>query len=362
MSLIDEAREIRKGEQLDVDKVDAWIKTHVPNLQGALRLRQFPGGASNLTYHAAYDNADFILRRPPFGTKAKSAHDMGREFRVMQALKPIFPLVPEMVAFCDDASVMGCDFYLMERIQGIIPRAELPEGLTLSPAQIREMCTQAIDTLIALHKAPWQGTPLANLGKPDGYVQRQIEGWSERYRAARTDNVPDFEWVMDWLHKNMPAQSATVVVHNDYRFDNLVFDPKNPTQIIGVLDWEMATLGDPLMDLGNSLCYWIQADDPAWIHMMRQQPTHLPGMMSRDEVVAYYCEKMGFENLDFLFYRLYGLFRIAVILQQIYYRFYHKQTQDPRFAPFYKIVNALNGYCCDLINTSSLKDSSSQSR
>lgn len=244
---------------------------------------------------------------------------------------------------------MGCDFYLMERIKGIIPRAELPKELTLTPAQTRELCLNAIDTLIALHKAPWQGSALEKLGKQEGYVVRQIEGWSQRYRAARTENVPDFEGVMQWLHNHMPKQVGVVVVHNDFRFDNLVFDLQNPTKVIGVLDWEMATLGDPLMELGNTLCYWIEAGDPAWMHMMRQQPTHLPGMLTRDEVVAYYCQKMGFENIDFLFYRVYGLFRIAVILQQIYYRFHHGQTQDQRFASFHKIVTALEGHCRQLI-------------
>lgn len=349
MALIDEARDIRKGEQLDPQAVDLWIKSRVPNVEGQLQIRQFPGGASNLTYWLGYDNCEFILRRPPFGTKAKSAHDMGREYKVMQALKPIFPLVPNMVAFCDDPAVMGCEFYLMERIKGIIPRRELPDELALTEAQVRELCINAIDTLIALHKAPWQGTPLASIGKQEGYVQRQIEGWTQRYRAARTDNVPDFELVMQWLHDHMPPQSGVVIVHNDYRFDNVVLDPTNPTKIIGVLDWEMATLGDPLMELGNTLCYWIHADDPAWMHMMRQQPTHLPGMLTREEVVDYYCEKMGFKNVDFLFYRVYGLFRIAVILQQIYYRFHHGQTQDQRFASFHKIVTALEAYCRELI-------------
>lgn len=349
MALIDEARDIRKGEQLDVSAVDQWIRTHVPNVEGQLQIRQFPGGASNLTYWLGYDNCEFILRRPPFGTKAKSAHDMGREYKVMQALKPVFPHVPNMIAFCDDVSVMGCDFYLMERIKGIIPRAEFPSELTLTDAQVRELCINAIDTLIALHKAPWKGTPLENIGKQEGYVFRQIEGWSQRYRAARTDNVPDFEVIMAWLHDHLPEQVGVCVVHNDYRFDNIILDPAQPTRIIGVLDWEMATLGDPLMELGNTLCYWIQADDPAWLHMIRQQPTHLPGMLTRDEVVAYYCDKMGFENVDFLFYRIYGLFRIAAILQQIYYRFHHGQTQDQRFASFHLIVSALEGLCRQLI-------------
>lgn len=353
MALIDEARDIRNGEHLDINAVDQWIKQQVPNVEGQLQIRQYPGGASNLTYWLGYDNQEFILRRPPLGTKAKSAHDMGREYKVMQALKPVFPLVPNMIAFCDNPAIMGCDFYLMERIKGIIPRANLPKELSLTEAQVRQLCTNAIDTLIALHQAPWKGTALENIGKQEGYVTRQIEGWSQRYRAARTDNVPDFESVMQWLNDHKPEQVSVCIVHNDFRFDNIILDPEDPTHIIGVLDWEMATLGDPLMELGNTLCYWIEASDPPWMHMMRQQPTHLPGMMTREEVVAYYCEKMGFSNVNFLFYRLYGLFRIAVILQQIYFRYHHGQTQDQRFASFHQLVTALESACRDLIGKAS---------
>lgn len=353
MSVLDQAGNIRDGETLDIKAVEAFAKSHMPDIEGPCEITQFPGGASNLTYLLQFKNRDLILRRPPFGTKAKSAHDMGREYKVMSKLKPVFPFVPNMVAFCEDESVLGCEFYLMERLVGIIPRADLPEGLILSEAQVRAMCTHVIDKLIELHSIDYQAAGLTELGKGEGYVTRQISGWSKRYRDAITDNVPDFESVMGWLADNMPEQISVCVIHNDFRFDNVVLNPNDPTEVIGVLDWEMATLGDPLMDLGNTLCYWVQADDDPMSQMLRRQPTHIPGMMTRDEVFAYYCERMGFGNVDFTFYRVYGLFRLAVILQQIYYRFHHGQTKDQRFATFHMMVAHLEKLCLDVIQQKS---------
>lgn len=345
MTVIDQAQSIREGEELDIKVVDEWLKSHVDDLQGTPAIKQFPGGSSNLTYLIRYGNRDLILRRPPFGTKAKSAHDMGREYRVMSALKPVYPYVPNMVAYCDDESVLGCEFYAMDRITGIIPRKELPEELNFSENQVSELCHAVIDRLIDLHKIDYKAAGLENLGKGSGYVDRQIDGWSKRYINAKTDDVPNYEKVMEWLDQNRQPQIAVCVVHGDYRFDNVVLNPDNPTEVIGVLDWEMATLGDPLMDLGNTLSYWIEASDPQAMHMMRLQPTHLKGMMNRNQVFEYYCEKMGFKDVNFTFYRVYGLFRVAVILQQIYYRFYHGQTKDQRFGMYGQVVNFLEQIC-----------------
>ncbi|OUS28638.1 phosphotransferase family protein [Gammaproteobacteria bacterium 45_16_T64] len=349
MTVIDQAGTIRDGEELNNATINAYVKQQVSDIDGDLTITQFPGGASNLTYALSFPNKELILRRPPFGTIAKSAHDMGREYKVMDKLKPHYPYVPTMVSFCDDESIIGCDFYLMERLVGIIPRSEMPKALTLDESQTRELCTNVVDKFIELHQVDYVASDLADLGKGDGYVERQISGWSTRYRNAKTDNVPDFEGVMSWLNSNMPAQVKVCIIHNDFRFDNVVLNPDNPTEVIGVLDWEMATLGDPLMDLGNSLAYWIQADDDPVLQMTRRQPTHLPGMMTRQEVVDYYCDKMGFQCDDFTFYRVYGLFRLAGIIQQIYYRFHHGQTKDKRFANFFMMVAHLEKLCLGLI-------------
>jgi aminoglycoside phosphotransferase (APT) family kinase protein len=353
--LIDQPGSVRKGEELDVAKVDAFIKAHLPGLTGIPEIRQFAGGASNLTYLLRYPDRDLILRRPPFGHKAKSAHDMLREARIMNALKPVYRYVPTVVAVCGDSAVMEADFYVMERINGIILRQDLPEGLNLGVEDTRKLCLNVIDRMIELHRVDYQAAGLDSLGKGEGYVRRQIEGWIDRYRQARTGDVGDFEAVMAWLKDKMPARDvATCLIHNDFRFDNVVLDPANPFEVIGVLDWEMATLGDPLMDLGNTLAYWVQADDDALFQQVRRQPTHLPGMLTRQEVIEYYGSKTGYRVDNFDFYALYGLFRLAVIVQQIYYRYFHGQTRNPAFAGFGHIGRYLEKRCQRLIAASKL--------
>ena len=341
MTSIDQATDIRTGEELDAQLIDTWLKAHMPALNGTPVIRQFPGGASNLTYLIRYPERELVLRRPPFGHKARSAHDMGREFRILNGLRDAFPYCPRALALCDDEAVIGCPFYVMERLEGIILREDLPPSLGLNSADTEALCKSFIDRLVELHRVDYQACGLGDLGRPDGYVRRQVTGWSERYAKALTPDAPRWERVTTWLTERMPADHPKpCIVHNDYRFDNVVLDPANPLRIVGVLDWEMATLGDPLMDLGNTLAYWIQADDPAPVRLMRRQPSHVPGMLTRRQFVDYYAQQAGLriDNIDF--YYAFGLFRLAGIVQQIYYRFYHGQTQDKRFAPFVQ-MNAL---------------------
>lgn len=279
---------------------------------------------------------------------------MVREARIMQALKPVYPYVPEVLALCQDDTVMDCDFYVMQRLVGVIPRQNFPEELMLTPDKTRALCQSAIDKLVELHKVDVQAAGLDSLGKGQGYVARQVSGWSERYRNARTDDVKDFEEVMAWLDAKKPAaEVAITLIHNDFRLDNLVFDSKD-LHVIGVLDWEMATLGDPLMDLGGALAYWVQSDDDPVFQMMRRQPSNAAGMMSREEVVSYYGAKTGFKVENFDFYMVFGLFRLAGIAQQIWYRYYHKQTTNPAFAQFGSMVNYLEQRCLNLIKASAL--------
>jgi aminoglycoside phosphotransferase (APT) family kinase protein len=333
--LLDQPREVRARESFDTLAVDCWLKQTLPTLEGPPKVFQFAGGASNLTYLLSYPGRDLILRRPPFGHKAKSAHDMVREYRMQAALKPVYPSVPNMVALCQDQTVMGCDFYVMDRICGIIPRANLPTGLELTREQTEALCRAVIDKLIELHQVDIDAAGLADLGKGAGYVQRQIGGWSDRYVKSKTWNVPTWARVRRWLKDRMPDDVGTVVIHNDFRFDNVVLDVNDPQKILGVLDWEMATLGDPLMDLGNSLAYWVEATDDRFHQALRRQPTHLPGMFTRREVVEYYCSRMNLSTDNWTFYEVYGLFRLAVIVQQIYYRYHHRQTRNPAFRHFW---------------------------
>lgn len=351
---LDSAGAVRPGEELDVRAVDDWLKRSLSNLQGAPRVTQYPGGASNWTYRLEYENQDLILRRPPAGTKAKSAHDMGREFQVQQALRPVFPYVPEMLVYCGDRSVIGTEFYLMRRIPGFIPRARMAGGFPVDPQTARRLCLSLIDRLVELHRVDVKRAGLENLGKGPGYARRQIEGWSARYRKARTWNAPRFQKVIVWLERQIPEDSGQCVIHNDFRLDNVVLDPADLTRVVGVLDWEMATLGDPLMDLGNSLAYWVEADDDFIARLTRRQPTHLPGMLTRREVVEYYCQRMGIKPDSFAFYEVYGVFRLAAILQQIYYRYYQRQTRNPRFKRFWLIAHYLEWRCNRIIRQSRL--------
>ena len=304
-----------------------------------LEVTPLKGGASNLTYRISSGGRSVILRRPPAGHKAATAHDMVREAQILRAIRPHFPRCPEVHAICEDPTVLGEPFFIMEELTGLIPRRTLPMRIT--PEKAREMCTALIDLQVQLHQIDLDATGLRSLGRPEGYVSRQIEGWSRRYRNARTDDVPSAEPVMDWLAANQPAERGAALIHNDYKFDNLVLDPDDPAQIRSVLDWEMAAIGDPLMDLGASLAYWVQRDDPPGLQAIRMLPTTVPGMMTRDELVARYAERAGIEIGDFRFYYVYGLFRLAGIAQQIYFRYKNGQSTNPMFAMFGQAVGQL---------------------
>ncbi|KPG73117.1 phosphotransferase family protein [Pseudomonas libanensis] len=355
MALNDQSTQIRPGEELDASLIDPYLKAHIPGLQGTLKISQFPGGASNLTYLLEYPGQEFVLRRPPFGHKAKSAHDMGREYRILNQLKDGFPYCPKAYVHCTDESVIGAEFYVMERVNGIILRSDLPAELGLDATNTEALCKSFIDKFVELHQVDYAACGLADLGKPEGYVARQIRGWSDRYEKALTPDAPKWEAVRAWLNDKMPDDYPTSsIVHNDYRFDNVILDPRNPMQIIGVLDWELTTLGDPLMDLGNTLAYWIEAADPAPVQLMRRQPSNAAGMLTRREFVDYYAERSGIQIDNFDFYYTYGLFRLAGIVQQIYYRFFHGQTQDKRFAQFIHMNTLLEQMSLNVIGKSAL--------
>jgi aminoglycoside phosphotransferase (APT) family kinase protein len=338
-----EAREVRTEDAFDAEAVAAWLGAHT-DLAGVPEVRQFAGGASNLTYLLTYPDRELVLRRPPAGAKPTSGHDMAREYRIQELLAPVYPYVPAMVALCTDHSVLGSDFYVMERVQGTILRArpaEVPDA-----AATRQLGTRVVDLLVELHRVDPSGQ-LEALGRGPGYVARQVAGWSKRYRAAKTWNVPDFERVMAWLDTNQPPDVASRVIHGDFRLDNVVLGPDLTPR--AVLDWELATIGDPLMDLGSSLAYWVQADDDRLFTMTRRQPTHLPGMPRREEVVAHYAQRTGLPVDNWAFYEVFGLFRLAVIAQQIYYRYHHGQTRNPAFRHYWIMVRYLDHRCRRLI-------------
>ena len=345
-----EDRPVREEDAFDVGAVDAWLRgAGVTGLDagapGLPAVRQFAGGASNLTYLLRYPGRDLILRRPPAGTKASSAHDMAREHRIQAALRPVFPQVPAMVAFCGDDEVIGSDFYVMERVEGVIPRAQMPREIGTEPELMRGLGERFVDLLAELHAVDPSAAGLAELGRGPGYVRRQVEGWSERYRRAKTWNVPSFEGVMRWLAEQRPEDAGACVIHNDFRLDNLVLDRQDPLRVRAVLDWELATVGDPLMDLGSSLAYWVQADDGLAGRLFLRQPSNLPGMPTRAQIVARYGERTGRGTDAWAFYEAFGLFRLAVIAQQIYYRYHRRQTRNPAFKRFWVAAHLLERRC-----------------
>jgi len=330
----------RPGEEIDAAALAAFLRAEL-GLGGELSIRQFPAGFSNLTYEVTLQDRKLVLRRPPVGSTVKSAHDMGREARVLRRLRPVYPLVPAVVATCDDPAVLGAPFYLMELVEGVILRARLPAGVTLDPATGRRLAEGLIDNLAALHALELEASGLAELGHPEGYVARQVKGWAARYGAARTDALPELEWAFAELALRVPPERGAALVHNDYKHDNVVLDPDDLTRIRAVLDWEMATVGDPLLDLGTTLGYWVEAGDPEEMRGFRFGPTDGEGQPTRAELVARYAATSGRDVSDAPYYYAFGLCKIAVIAQQIYYRFTQGLTRDPRFGRLQPAIRAL---------------------
>jgi len=332
-SWLDSARLPRRGEELDLRSVEEYLKRSLPGLKGELAIEQFPSGHSNLTYLLRLGETELVLRRPPFGAKGiKAGHDMGREFRILSRLHQVYPPAPQPLAYCTDEGVMGAPFYVMERKQGVILRRDPPPGLNLDPGTMRKLCGSLIDNLAAIHAVDYEAIGLGDLGRPEGFLARQVQGWAERYEKARTDEIPEVGPVVAWCRQNVPASPAPALIHNDYKFDNVVLDPRDLTRIIGVLDWEMSTIGDPLLDLGVTLSYWVQDNDPEEVQLFRTLPTNLPGAYTRREVVEHYARRTGRDVSRLVFYYAFALFKLAVIAQQIYFRYAKGFTRDERFA------------------------------
>ena len=326
--MLDQPKAVRPGEELDAAKIVSFLEAKLGTRQ-PLEIKQFPSGFSNLTYSLHYGDRELVLRRPPFGANIKSGHDMEREFRVLSLLEPVFGKVPQPIAYTADLEIIGAPFYIMERVKGVILRGQPPKGLTVNTETMRRLSGMLVDTLVEIHAIDVEKTGLLQMGKPGGYVQRQVEGWTKRYQAAQTDQVPHMEHVAAWLAANRPPERYTGFIHNDFKYDNAVFN-ESLTGITAILDWEMATVGDPLMDLGTSLGYWIEANDPPIMRTFNL--THLPGNLTRQEVVRRYAEKSGRDVDNALFYFVFGSYKIGVIIQQIYARYRQGLTQDPRFA------------------------------
>lgn len=333
MSFVDSAVSPRKGEELDPKVIAKFLRNHVEGIQGEAVIEQFPSGYSNLSYLVRMGDKEMVLRRPPVGAKKiKAGHDMKREFTILSKLYPVYPLVPKPLVYCEDESIIGAQFYVMERIKGIILRKEPPQGLKISPSTARKMCEKLVDNLVTIHGIDYKSIGLDEIGKPEGFVKRQVDGWFERYQNAKTDDIPEVEEIIKWCNANIPQSQAPTLIHNDYKYDNIIFAPDDLTKIIGVLDWEMSTIGDPLFDVGVALSYWVNRDDPEEMHLARTVPTHLEGSYTRKEFVERYAEQSGREVRNIVFYYAFALFKLGVIAQQIYFRFTKGFTKDERFA------------------------------
>jgi len=328
---LDHPTNTRAGEELNLASLEPYLRNRFPGEAGALEVRQFPAGHSNLTYSLQLGARELVLRRPPFGSKVKSAHDMSREFRVLSKLHSVYNPAPGVLLYCDDDSILGAPFYVMQPVHGIILRRKLPHGLDFSTEKARRLSASFIDNLVRLHRVDYAVAGLADLGKPEGYLERQVRGWTERYYGSKTHDYLEVEKITAWMQQHQPSTAAVSLIHNDYKYDNVVLDSSDITKIVGVLDWEMCTIGDSLTDLGTALAYWVDKTDPLEIQENRWGPTTEQGSFTRAEIVHYYAQKTGCDVSHIAFYLAFARFKLAVIVQQIYYRYQQGLTKDARF-------------------------------
>lgn len=333
--------DVRPDERFDEAKVAAYLRGKLPGSENELSVRQFGGGAANLTYLLDYGTHEYVLRRPPLGPVAKSAHDMAREYKVLSVLHRAFPLAPQAFLYCEDESVIGADFFVMERRRGVVVRRELPPIFADVPDAPRRMSVALVDALADFHAVDYAALGLADLGKPNGFIQRQVEGWYKRWQAAKTEDVAAMDRVYRWLADHLPESTGDSLVHNDYKLDNVMLDPVDPGRMVAIFDWDMCTLGDPMSDLGALLCYWTEPTDPPGFQAMSMMPTGDLGFLTREELVQRYAEKSGRSVQAINFYHALGLFRLTVIIAQIYIRYARGQTQDRRFAAFGPMIPAM---------------------
>jgi aminoglycoside phosphotransferase (APT) family kinase protein len=352
----DDARPVRDAEQLDWLRMAAWLRQHLaaPSIEGLdltapMRVEQFPGGHSNLTYLIRFGEHELVVRRPPFGPVAPTAHDMAREFRWLSALHPLYPLAPRAYLLCEDPTVIGSTFYVMERRHGMVIRHEEPPQVRDEPDVRRRISGALVDALADLHRIDLEQGRLTHLGKPEGFVERQVRGWADRWHRSQTSDLPVMDALASWLRAELPPPPRQPgVVHGDFKLDNVMLDVARPDRVVAVLDWEMCALGDPLVDLGILLAYWAPTA-PAGQHDALTTVTHRPGWFSRQELIDHYAGRSGRDLSTLRYFEVFAFFKIAVVIQQIYFRFVSGQTDDPRFATFGDRVTYLARHAAGLL-------------
>ena len=344
-----ETIEVREGEDFDLAAVERHMRENIQGLpDGDLEVRQFPSGASNLTYLVKIGDWEGVLRRPPLGPLPPKAHDMGRESKLLKKLHEAFPLAPKPYFFCEDESIVGAPFYAMERREGVIVDASFPEGVEPTDELRRGISRTVVDTFVELHAVDWQKAGLGELGRPEGFLERQVKGWFGRYDKAKTEEIEEVEPLTEWISRDIPGSPPATIVHNDYKLNNLLLNPEDLTEVRAVLDWEMTTIGDPLFDLAVSLSYWVEAGDSQELKEVLPTVASTPGFMTRREFIDRYAEMSGRDLSNIHWYVVFGYFKLAVILQQIYARWRSGQTKDDRFADFDERVKNVILHAYDL--------------
>jgi aminoglycoside phosphotransferase (APT) family kinase protein len=339
---------VRSDEQFDVNRLTQFLNNKLPGSDQSLILRQFPDGKANLTYHLDYGSHEYVLRRPPLGPVAPVSHDMAREYRVLSVLHQSFSHAPKAFLFSDDASIVGAPFFVMERHTGVVVRTKIPTEFSHIPDAGRQISLAMADALAHLHAVNYESLGLSELGKPEGFIERQVAGWHKRWERAKHNDFLEMDEIHQWLIDNMPQSGEPSLVHNDYKLDNVMLARNNPSNIKAIFDWDMCTLGDPLSDLGALLCYWVEPNDPPFFRQSAMMPVH-ESFLSRKELVARYAETSGRDVSTIQFYHVLGIFRLVGIVAQIYIRFLKGQTQDKRFASFGDMIPALTTFALHVI-------------
>jgi aminoglycoside phosphotransferase (APT) family kinase protein len=335
---------VRPGEELDGQRLERFLREKLGIAdRSPLVIRQFGNGASNLTYELRIGGWEAVLRRPPHGPVAPKAHDMGREYMILSKLHPVFTLAPRPYVYCDDPAILGSPFFVMERRHGVVLNTEFPEEWEPTPELCRRISETMVDRLVELHGIDYEEAGLGAIGYPEGFLTRQVNGWIARYERAKTDEIPGVEKLQKWMADHVPPSPQAAVIHYDYKLNNVMFDAEDPSRMVGIFDWEMTTIGDPLADLGCALCYWIEAGDPDLLKYGMGKPsvTVLPGFMTREELIEAYARKSGRDVSRLPYYLTFAYFKLAVICQQIYYRWKKGQTQDERFERYGEFTRTL---------------------
>ncbi|MFB4164725.1 phosphotransferase family protein [Alteribacillus sp. JSM 102045] len=352
VNLYEDTIPVRKGEEIDLRQLENYLRQEMKELpKRELQIEQFPSGHSNLTYVIKAGDWEAVLRRPPLGPVAPKAHDMKRESAILSTLHPHFPLAPRPYLYCEDESVIGSEFFLMERRRGAVIDTEFPEGIDATPDNCRKLSEAMVETLARLHQLDYKKTELVHMTKPEGFLERQVHGWIKRYEKSKTDEVTEVEDLTTWLSQNNPVSPEPSVIHYDFKFNNAMFNPNSLREMKGLFDWEMTTVGDPLADLGVALGYWIEKDDPDPLKQGfgKAPVTVRDGFYSRREFAEEYTKLTGRDIKNLSFYLTFAYFKLAVIVQQIYYRYKKGQTNDQRFAQLDTRVKALITHASNIV-------------